>query len=1245
LATGFFTLAFAQPAGAAEPPVAATSSTSLAWQRQTVSAAAPGWYSSLVMDGQGRPHIAYRETSTALKYAYYDGTSWRGEKDAAAPDTISWTGSGTMTLGYVVSMALDNSGRPHIAFATDKLTSGTSTEPYKVRYASWDGSDWQVSEVQSNSSYRTGVYVSLAIDGTTPHLSYIDCTTSGDSRSCSGRLMYATHDGSNWVPTEVSSGAGVSGYTSLALDGSTPHIAYYQGAVYYASPGTPWTSQYVASGSKELSLAIYDHVPRIAFNSGNGYAVLNAGLWTFPLPQTSIGGQPSLAIDAAGHPHVAYRGYAFGTTAIIHRWFNGVAWQSEPAGELARTATPPELAAWYPSLALDGAGHARVSYFVQTNTPAYGDGPTVYAHLNQVSATGDTATVRQDATVTVDVLANDTQLGFSGKLDLSVTTQPVHGTVTVSPDGTKLVYDPADDYSGPDSLLYQVCDANGTPVLCTTATVSLTVQPVLHVTANKAIDYGQDPWPITPEYTGFLPGDDAGMLTVAPTCTLDQGAPYTATGSPYGITCAGGVDETYAFEYTPGELTVAKATLTVTANAAITYGEVPGPITPTYTGFVGDDTAAMLDVQPVCAVEQGPPYYAGVSYPTVCTGGVDDNYTFTYQPGTLTVGKAALQVTANAAITYGEPVPELKPAYTGFVGADGPGVLDSPATCVVDQPGPYQAGVVYPISCFGWDDNYDVQPVPGYLTVDKALLTVTADNQSKTYGDPNPDLTFHYDGFVPGDGTSAVGTPPTCTTDATQYSPVTGVPYLIECSGGAAANYTLRYEPGQLTVLPAPLGVTAEKSITYGQEASDVVPAYTGFRGDDGPGDLTTAPTCTVDSVGPYTAAGSPYGITCSGGVDENYALSYTPGKLTVGKATLTVTADDQSKAYGEPNQALTFAYSGFVFGDGPGVLDVAPTCTTTATQYSPVGGSPYGITCSGGSDDNYAFAYVGAKLTIAPAEALVNYVGETMFVSSGSTSSTVQATLTATLQAVDEDYPLGTGTVDFVDLATGKVLAANVTVMPVPGQPNVGTANVITTLSTGQYGAESYLIQVVATGNYTNGAQPDEDKTAVVVAAKPATTNQTTGGGTLDPLAPAGTYAGDPARDVTFSIGITYNKTGTNLQGKIVLAIPQMDGSVVYVKSNALSSMKVDKDKTTSTIYAKSSVYRIADGVVTSIDGNVSLRVDVVEGQGTMALAGFTVLSSKDSTLYYSNQWVRSGTVWATVVQPLRSGFGIEIK
>ena len=162
-------------------------------------------------------------------------------------------------------------------------------------------------------------------------------------------------------------------------------------------------------------------------------------------------------------------------------------------------------------------------------------------------------------------------------------------------------------------------------------------------------------------------------------------------------------------------------------------------------------------------------------------------------------------------------------------------------------------------------------------------------------------------------------------------------------------------------------------------------------------------------------------------------------------------------------------------------------------------------------------------------------------------------------------------------------------------------------------------MIRVVATadGNYDNSAQPD-DKSAALVVMKPSTTNTTLGGGTLESVAPAGTYGGDPDGKVTFSVGMTYNKSLTNLQSKITLYVPQLDGSIVCIKSNSISSMKVVGTTTKlSTIYTKASNSRGFGSCGTGVDGSVTLRMDVTDVVGSTASdeVGFTVLPRRTAT------------------------------
>jgi hypothetical protein len=88
------------------------------------------------------------------------------------------------------------------------------------------------------------------------------------------------------------------------------------------------------------------------------------------------------------------------------------------------------------------------------------------------------------------------------------------------------------------------------------------------------------------------------------------------------------------------------------------------------------------------------------------------------------------------------------------------------------------------------------------LVINKAALTVTADNKTKIYGMTNPPLTASYNGFVGGESASVLSSPVVLSTTATATSDAGTYP--ITASGAAAANYAINYVSGQLTVDPTP---------------------------------------------------------------------------------------------------------------------------------------------------------------------------------------------------------------------------------------------------------------------------------------------------------------------------------------------------------------------------------------------------------------------------------------------------------
>ncbi|HEY0481863.1 MAG TPA: Ig-like domain-containing protein [Kofleriaceae bacterium] len=88
-------------------------------------------------------------------------------------------------------------------------------------------------------------------------------------------------------------------------------------------------------------------------------------------------------------------------------------------------------------------------------------------------AAGDAATLDEDGSVTIDVVANDTDLD-GDTLAVTAITQPAHG-VTEIVDGGHVAYTPAPNYHGPDAFSYTISDGNGGEA---GAAVAITVNPV-----------------------------------------------------------------------------------------------------------------------------------------------------------------------------------------------------------------------------------------------------------------------------------------------------------------------------------------------------------------------------------------------------------------------------------------------------------------------------------------------------------------------------------------------------------------------------------------------------------------------------------------------------------------------------------------------------------------------------------------------------------------------------------------------
>ena len=156
--------------------------------------------------------------------------------------------------------------------------------------------------------------------------------------------------------------------------------------------------------------------------------------------------------------------------------------------------------------------------------------------------------------------------------------------------------------------------------------------------APRTITYGQG---LPTDLTATASGAGAGLITGTPACAI-AGAPANAGTYDDAIACTAGTLDVANFllDFEPGDLTIARAPATVTANpVTMTAGQALPAVTSTVSGLIGGDT---LDV--ACTGPSPPPAEPG-AYPGALTCLAESlNYAITLVPGTLTVVAAALPI-------------------------------------------------------------------------------------------------------------------------------------------------------------------------------------------------------------------------------------------------------------------------------------------------------------------------------------------------------------------------------------------------------------------------------------------------------------------------------------------------------------------------------------------------------------------------------------------------------------------------
>jgi hypothetical protein len=601
--------------------------------------------------------------------------------------------------------------------------------------------------------------------------------------------------------------------------------------------------------------------------------------------------------------------------------------------------------------------------------------------------------------------------------------------------------------------------------------------------------------PVTLSYTG------TGATVYAPSATAPTDAGiYTVTASYAG-----------SGNYNPGtssavalEITKIDATIAVDGYTGVYDGAAHGA-TGTATGVSGANLGSLLSL--------------GASFTDVPGGTA--NWTFVgdrnYNPAAGTVAivitKADQTITwvTPAAITYGTllSAAQLNATVAGVSGGSAPGAL----TYDRNEGDLLTASAAGHLLTANAAETQNYKPASNSVTlvVNKAALTVTPANKTKTYGEEFTTFT----GAVVGAVATDVFDASYASTGAVATAPVSGSPYSITATlidaGNRAENYDVTLNTGSLTVGRKALTITARSTTKiYGQTIT-----FTGSEFSSGAGELVNSDavsSVTLTSAGAAataTVAGSPYTIVASAAVGtglDNYTIGYVDGSLAVTKATLTITGPTLTREYGEANPSLAGTFDGQQNAE-----TFTVSGSTTADATSPVAGSPYDVVpaVTGATLDNYTVAPMNGKLTITKATLTVKADdagrlygqanpqftalysgfknGETLATSGVAGMPSLTSTATSTT------FP---GTYD-IDAAAGSLVSSNYTFAFIKGTLTIGNVKPVITSVTPPAAPVALGSPVLLNGTFTDVGVANDEYTITSIwtsgTSAPTTVTSTT--------------------------------------------------------------------------------------------------------------------------------------------------------
>ena len=334
----------------------------------------------------------------------------------------------------------------------------------------------------------------------------------------------------------------------------------------------------------------------------------------------------------------------------------------------------------------------------------------------------------------------------------------------------------------------------------------------------------------------------------------------------------------------------------------------------------------------------------------------------------FTITKKDLTITADDKTkTYGEEEPTYTFSSDDLVEADAESVI----TCAVEREegedvDDYDITPTAVISIMNGEtdvkDNYNISFADGTLTINKKNLTITADDDSKIYGEDDPESFTVSADLIDADAESvitcelaraegeAVGT--YAITVTTPFEDIT----ITNGDKDVTGNYNItECVDGTFSITTKDVTITAKTQVlTYGTalgEGATYATLANAVEGHTLSAITLTASGTTVTTNGTITPSNAVIIDENEDDVTENYAITYVQGALVINPALLTVKAEDKEKEYGEVDPELTFVVTGLKYEETVETAGLTFTCTredADAENYAGEQVGTYTITPSG---------------------------------------------------------------------------------------------------------------------------------------------------------------------------------------------------------------------------------------------------------------------------------------------------------